>query len=127
MDPTQGEKQNDQTQQKQSGQGIISHGINSINNLRGAKSLLSNPINKAGSRIALQAGRSLITFLATNPWAWGILLILVAVIFTFVIVMGLGGAPTSETNTQGSNLNPTATQSATPTETIVTPTPLAAP
>lgn len=114
MDPTLGEKQNDQAQREQSGQGIISRGINSINNLGRTNRLLSSSINKIGSRVVAQAGRSVFTLLATSPWAWVILIVLIVVIFTFIIVMGFGGAPPSETNLQTPQASPTQTPTSSP-------------
>jgi CBS domain containing-hemolysin-like protein len=115
MDPTLGEKQNDQAQEKQSEQGIISRGINSINNLRGANRLLSKPISRIGSRVVLQTGlRGLAAFLA-GPG----LPIAVAIISVFVftlIIVGFGGAPPSETSIQ-------APPSVSPTQAPITPTP----
>lgn len=117
MDPTPEENQKDQNQERQPGQGIISRGINSINNLRTAKKLLSNPINKIGSRaLAQTALRGFAAFLSANPWIWLVLGIVILVIIVFVIVFsgfsgGIPGAPTLET-----------TPTIAPAETI-TPTP----
>lgn len=98
MDPTLEENQSNQSQQKRpAGESAI----NTINNLASARRLFKNPVGKVGSKVALQAGRSLITLLATNPWAWAVLGIIVVVIFTFIIVMGFGGTvPPSEINSQ---------------------------
>lgn len=110
MDPLE-EKQGNQTQQEKPKQGLFNQGINSVNNIMRTRSALSNPFNKIGSRLALQAGRSLFTFLAASPWFWTILAILIVVIFTFVIVMGFGGSIPSD-----------ATPTIAPTKAI-TPTP----
>lgn len=74
--------------------GGINRGINAINSLthRG----FPNPFRNIGLKLALQAGRSLFTFLAANPWFWAVVAILIVVIFTFVIVMGSGGSISSE-------------------------------
>lgn len=54
MDPTLEKTQEEQDQKKQSG-GISEGGINTLNNLVGG--LTGNPLNKAGSGGAAQAGR----------------------------------------------------------------------
>lgn len=113
MDPTLEEKQNDQTQNKQSGQGIISRGINSFNSLRGANRLLSNPLGKIGSRVVAQAAvRGFAAFLAGPGFPIAITIIAVFV-FTFIIV-GFGGAPPSETNVQAPQTVPTLTPTPAP-------------
>lgn len=118
MDPTQGNKQGNQAQEKQSGPGIIDR----IKSLQRAKKLL--PIGKTGLRVAVQAGRSFFTFLAANPGVWiPILVIGFLFVSTLVIVLGFAGAPPLEASPQESNLFPTAPPpTIAPTETK-TPTP----
>lgn len=114
MDPTLEEKQNDQSQNKQSGQGIISRGINSINNLKGANKLFSNPLRKIGSRVVAQTAlRGFAAFLAGPGLPIAVALGLV-LLFTIIIVMGFGGAPSSEPNSQTTNVPPTKTITPTP-------------
>ena len=108
MDPILEEKQNDQAQKKQSEQGIISRGINSINNLRGASRLLSNPTNKIGSKIVIQTG--LRAFIASmGPALIPILITLITVVTFTVVIVGFGGVPSSEPNGQTTNVTPTPT------------------
>lgn len=99
MDPTLEERQSDQPQKKQ---GPISRGIGYINNPRGISRMFS--AGKVGSRVVLQAGRSLATILIAHPWILGFLVIIAVFIFTFVIVFAGGfgavpGAPTTPTIT----------------------------
>lgn len=115
MDPTLEEKQNDQPQEKQR-QGIISRGINSFNNLRGANRLLSNPLGRIGTRVVLQAGlRGFAAFLA-GPGLPIAIAIASVFIFTLIIVLGFGGAPSSETNVQAPQASPALTPIAFPAE-----------
>ena len=121
MDPTLEEKQSGQPQQKQSRQGFSSRATNLINNIGGAKRLLSSPINKIGQRVVSQTIlRGFAAFLA-GPGLPVVVALGLVLLFTVIILMGFGGAPFLELNTQKSDLSPTSTQSATPTATIITP------
>lgn len=105
MDSTLGEKQGDQAQKKQSGGGV-NRGINAINNLmRGG---LKNPFGKTLTKVTVQAGSKIATFLFTTPAGWVTIGIVVVVIFTIIIIVGLGGAPSPETSVQPV-INPTTT------------------
>lgn len=87
MDPTLGERQDDQAQ-KQRGSGTINN-INRLANLR-------NPLGFKGfgARVAVQAvSRGFTAFLFNNPWVWAIFAIILIFIFTLIIVeSGFGGA-----------------------------------
>ncbi|MBI2613948.1 MAG: hypothetical protein HYW62_04190 [Candidatus Levybacteria bacterium] len=99
MYPTQEEKQNYQDQKQESRQGIISRGINSVNNLRNANRLFSNPIGRIGSKVAVQTAlRGFAVFLIGPGLPILIAIVLVSVL-TFIIV-GFGGAPALETGVQ---------------------------
>lgn len=111
MGTTLEEKQTDQPQQKQSKEGTISQGINTINDLARARRGFTNPLGKVGSGIIAQTAlRGFAAFLA-GPGLPIAIAIISVFIFTFIIV-AFGGAPLSETNNQ----------SAKPT---ITPTPAA--
>ena len=113
MSPTLEEKQNDQTQEEQKRQGIISRGINSVNNLRGANRLFSNPFGRIGSRVVAQTAlRGFAAFL-TGPGLPIVIAIALVFVFTFIIV-GFGGAPPSETSVQAPPAVPTPTITPTP-------------
>lgn len=109
MDPTLEEKQNDQAQGEQSGQGIIGRGINSINNLGRTNRLLSNSINKIGSRVAAQTAlRGLTAFLGSTSGVWVPIAATVILVLVFtLIIVGFGGTPPSETNLQTPQASPT--------------------
>lgn len=99
MYPALEEKQDDQIQEKQKKQGIISRGINSVNNLRGANRLFSNPLGRIGSRVVAQTALRGFTAFLTGPGLPVVIAIIVVFFFTFIIV-GFGGAPpASETVT----------------------------
>lgn len=110
MDPTPGDKQNDQTQEKQSGGGI-NRGINAVNNLMGFK----NPFGKIGSKAAAQAGSRIAAFLFTTPAGWVTIGIAVVVVITLVIVLSLGAPPTE------TNINAAQTEFPTPTPALAAP------
>lgn len=96
MDPALEEKQNNQPQQKNSGDGAIGQGINAINKLAGRG--IKNPLGKIGSKAAVQVGRSMFTFLAANPWVWIVLGIIILAVVVFIIVFSLGGPPSGGDN-----------------------------
>lgn len=96
MEPTLEEQQEDSSQKQQQRQGILSRGINTLNNLRGANRLFSNPVGRIGSRIAIQtAARGFAAFLA-GPGLPIAIAIIAVFIFTFIIVGFGGGVPSSE-------------------------------
>lgn len=111
MDPNLEEKQNDQSQEKQSESGI-SQGINAINNLVGRG--LKNPFKGFGTGVA---GQTVIkggfaAFIA-SPAGLPILIALTAiVVLTVFIIVGLGGIPGAPT--QEPALPPTPTETPTP-------------
>lgn len=116
MDPTLGEQQEDSSSQKQQQrQGILSRGINTLNNLRGANRLLSNPLGKIGSRVAAQTAlRGLTAFLGSTSGVWIPIAIAILSVFVFtLIIVGFGGAPPSATNDQSAN--PASAGNITPT------------
>lgn len=122
MNPTLEENQNGQPQNEQPKEGIVSRGINSLNNLRGANRLAANPINKVTSTVAKQVGKGFIKFLATNPWVWGAVGIAFLGIAVFAIVFsgasgGVPGAPTQEQNNQA--ISPSPTMEIAPTITLI--------
>lgn len=114
MDPTLGEKQNDQAQERR---GIISRGINSFNSLRGANRLFSNPFGKIGSRVATQTALRDFAALLAGPGLPVAIALGLVLLFTVIIIMGFGGAPPFETSIQ----TPTV-PIAEPTK-LITPTP----
>lgn len=114
MDPTQ-EERNNQSQEKQK-QGILGRGINSINNLRGANKLLSNPLGKIGSRVATQTALRGFSALLASQVGLPILIAIVSIV-VFTIIIGFGGAPgapSSQTSVQAPPAEPTLNITPTP-------------
>ncbi|MDP2637623.1 MAG: hypothetical protein Q8P26_01015 [Candidatus Levybacteria bacterium] len=89
MDPNTQEEQYSQ-KQEESKKGWGSRSINAVNNLRRAR-MLQGPFNKVGTRLAFQAGRSLITFLITSPAGWVTLCIILILVSFFMVFASLGG------------------------------------
>lgn len=114
MDPNTQEEQYNQ-KQEQSRRGFGSRSINAINNLRRAQ-MLPGPFNKIGTRLAFQAGRSLITFLITSPTGW-VALCIVLVLVSFFMVFASLGRPRGiqSNNNEAEFINQPAIISPTPT------------
>lgn len=107
MDPTLGEKQEGQFQEKQS-RGGFGQGIKTINNLVGGK--FRNPLGfgKIGSKAATQAVLRGFSALLTSQVALPILITIALIIIFTVIIVGFGGIPFSGPDSQ-TIINPTIT------------------
>lgn len=113
MDPALEEKQEKQKQ------GFISRGINSLNNLRGANRLPSNPLGKIGSRVAVQTALRGFAALLAGPGLPVAITLGAILLFTMIIVVGFGGAPgapSSQTSVQAPPAEPTLNVTPTPAE-----------
>lgn len=101
MDPTLGEKQNNQPQQKRpAGESAI----NTINNF--TRRGFTNPFGKVGSRVVAQAALRGFSALLASQAGLPILITLVFIVIFVIIIIGFGGAPPSQINQV---INPTVT------------------
>jgi len=96
MDPT---PEKDQSQEKK--EGSLGQGtVNAINNLSIGRQ--GNPLGlgkiRVGSRLTIQAGSKIATFLFTTPSGWLTIGIIIVVFFTIIVLTaGFGGAPGAPT------------------------------
>lgn len=84
-------QEQNEPQQGQSSGGFFSQGVNAINGLARRQGGIPNPFGKIGTKVVLQAGRSLLVTMLTNPI---FLAVLTVFVFTLILVFVFApGAP----------------------------------